>query len=1413
MAAKEPFIKKPEQIDVDRATSVVKKFQESIPKDEKGVELTLKPSSLLRFMPFIGPQLTKQKMMKQKGLKPEDFGEVDLEKEVLKVQETEKEKDLAAEIDRSIKSGAAKAVQAVGTFITSGIDYVFDTNTTKALDKAVNNYINIHGEPETFAGELTELGTQFVLPGTVIFKMVGNAGKLKKIKKLGEYVDKRIGKVKNKYLSSVLQGGKKIVTSNVARYSGQGALSLGISDALLSDPGRQTLFTDKVSEEGKSGRDLAVARFTNKLKFAQEGAIIGGSIPIVGKGLQLGFKYGLYPAGTKAIGVGAKVVNATVINPITKLASLDPVVLPTLARGAQINAKFIGELGTRISLPLASRGKIGPFKDLVKGLPDFNDWRLFTVNSADDLRVALKRIDNFLAKFRSVGQKTGEAYQISAQADQFIKAKARIIEKLLESLEKRAYNVAKSFEGQYNTARTSPASRDKYLDEVLEYLEDKRTLSAVQKELQPTAKQLQDELINIKKTFSDLLPDDNILKPILTKNIKGYLRKSFQTFTNPNYIVQESDPIFKNAQKYAINIIRKNKDYMERASLEGGIEESAKLFVKNILRIGKTNGQDPIQLLNRIGKKLRMDKFIATGEELPDVIRKLLGQENNLQAAVLTTTSQMHSQAVNRLLFDRLGQILEKSGVLFKSKEAAQAAARTDVVRQMGHIDGLGLLNTETSKLYGTTEIIEALTSLKGPLDFLLQADLYKTVLQMKTLTQYGKTVLSPETQTRNFVSAAFFLLNRGLIGGRASVTESIKMVADDIFAAGKMGPEAEKRLLDSIEEGIKYGVLDENIVASELNAVIREIQRGAVSNLNDLASLLEKSKLTKTAGRLYAGGDNVWKWTAYNWYKSFLKDYAKGSTKKMIDWFETIAGRRVDLKNLDGTTKSLDDLIKQASAYYVRNTMPTYSKVPDLIKALRRLPVGNFISFPAEMIRTSANSLNVSLREIASKDPVLRQMGYRGLFGQYVTLGGAGAAAVKIAESATGITEEMMDAYKAHFAPEFYRNARLIPLSANDKGMFKIADLSAFLPYDTVTRPFEAITNQIKNKDQKYQSTLNFTLETVAKATGELLGSFFDTPIFLEPIIDVIYRGGKTRTGSVIYSKTDEIGDRIMKVMEHVIRVNEPGIITSGKKIAIAAEDGFTRGGTSYDMQDLIIGLGTGVKPQNVDIEKSLDFTVSRYSNIRSDVYKGEKFYSTADIYNRGPDVLVSEFVDIQREAFQQQKEIYNAIQAAKKFGLNDYQIKKIFTKRGLGSSAISKLLRGQFVPVNFSESRFEKKIETIKKDQKRKGLTDKQTVNTSFFYPKYELKSVIRNLKYSNLNKPFKYDIPETPEPVSEIPIEQTQQVSQATPQAPPLPQQPQPVLQATTPQIDPTTGLTPTETALLSPSEQAIRQRQRT
>ena len=81
----------------------------------------------------------------------------------------------------------------------------------------------------------------------------------------------------------------------------------------------------------------------------------------------------------------------------------------------------------------------------------------------------------------------------------------------------------------------------------------------------------------------------------------------------------------------------------------------------------------------------------------------------------------------------------------------------------------------------------------------------------------------------------------------------------------------------------------------------------------------------------MYAGGDNVWKWYAYNWYKSFLTDYAGGSLVKCKNGLERLLDKEFDPKTLFEGKRVLEEAIKEASGWYVRNTMPTYSLVPDL--------------------------------------------------------------------------------------------------------------------------------------------------------------------------------------------------------------------------------------------------------------------------------------------------------------------------------------------------------------------------------------------------------------------------------------------------------------------------------------------------
>ena len=1378
---------------------IVKEAEESgyvdLSKDDRKV--VMNPLSFLRFLPG-GTGIQK------------------LEAEGKIKFESDEEIDAAKEIERTLVGGGTKAGSAILSFITAGIDLSGKTNLTKKLDEATNRFLQKHGDPKTLGGEIGEIVTQFGLPGGIVAKITGNVGKLEKIGKLNTLINKTIGKISNKYVRSTVAG-----ATSVARRAGQGGLTIGLTDFAFSSPGRKTLIGEQVDETGKTGRDLAVARLINKIKYAQEGSVIGAGFPIVGKALSLGAKFGLYGYG-KVFDIGGKIANP-IVALTSKALALDKYVLPTLTNAIKTNVNTIGEIGTRILLPVVSVGKVSPLTRIKDGLPEFKQWRSFSVNSTDDLRKTLKRIDNGLSYFRSVGRFSPEQAAVRQEAEKRIVKTARIVEKLLDSIEKRNYDLVKASKSLYDTKTTSPASMDKYLDDILQYIKGQRSLKTLQPELQSSAQRLKGLMDNAKKEFSKLLPDDSVIKPILTKNLQGYMRKSFGVFTNPNYAVDETSTVFKDAVNFMRNIVNKNKDLREYArnvqeaekvSYQEAKDIVAKLQVKDMLRYAKTDNKDPIQILTQISKKkLRSEDVLATGEELPKVIRKLLGEENNLRNTVLQTISNITTSSTNKLMFDRLGEMLVKSGYLFRSREAAEMALKIAPggagIRAVGKLDGLGLLNSKTSELYGSVDMINRLTNLKGPLDTFAQLPIIKNLLQIKAGTQFGKTVLSPATVTRNFTSASMFVLNRGLIGGRASVTESMKMVVDDIFNAGKLGKDAEKRLLDNIEEGIQYGALDENIVASELGAVLRAIRSRSIKDTDQLTAFLEKKGLLNTLGRIYAGGDNVWKWYGYNWYKSYLADYSQKSLPKMKEWFRNIAGREFAEKTLTGRTKNIDDAIKEAASWYVTNTMPTYSKVPRLIQGIRSIPFfGNFVAFPAEMIRTSTNTIAVNLKEIASNDRALREMGYRGLMGQFVTMGGASYGIKKLYSTFTGITEEMMDGYRRYLGPEFQKNSDLVAITKmNDEGEFKAVDLSTFLPYDFVTRGVRGALDLIKEQKNTPKERNRFLLDFVFSPDGffgELLSPFINRAIYFETFSEIV--NNKKKEGGQIYSDLADWPEIFDKTFVHMVKTVEPGIITTGRQAYYAFKEQLTPSGQRYELEDILLGLGTGVKPQNVDLKQNTKYLLSDYKKIRTEAPVGSDMYR----FNRTVDEIKNDFIKQQRFAFTEQQRLFKAFEAMKNLGFDEDLIYDEARQQKLTGRNLDTLLNGEFKPLKYSKPRFERKIEDTEKQAER-AKRSLLSINEDALFPEDELDDIMDTLEDADLNKIFPFDAPiETP-PSKVIPVT-PKKVSQAPITTPPLPEQPQAVAVSPSPSSTLNNGLTQSEMALLSPSEQAIRLKQR-
>ena len=1303
--------------------------------------------------------------------------------------------DTFEDLEKGFYSGAQKLGYAIGDLVTSGIDLTVgrigdNTNLNEKLTEVYEE--NKLKEPESLLGKVSEVLTQYGVPGSAGFKITNRLRKLSTARKA-------------RAASAAIIGS---TATNIASKSGSMATAFGITDFLATEPGRGNIVLKEQNTEGLSGTDLAAARFKNRLRFGAEGAAIGAGFSLLGKPASIGLKYGLF----KPLGVGMKGVGK-VVGGAAWLLSKDPVVIPTIAKKLQQGTAYSLE---KIISPVLV-GKL-PFKTQ---LPDFDKWRMFSVNSNDPLKARLKGLDNVLSWFRSVGKNTNQQFTLSSRAAREIKAKSRTIEKYLESLEKKSYDLATGFKNQYNTKQTSPSSQQQYLNQVLDYLKGRIRLNQLPDTLQEGSKNLNKEMFKIKKTFGEMLPESE-LKNYLLKNVSTYMRKSFAIFTDPTY--KPDKKVFDGAVDFMSGLIKNNRD-LRRAALDesahAGFKPEAKIkkfgesLVKKILFEGKQNNSDPLELLKRIGKKnLRLRDVVRTGDELPDAIRKLLGEENNLKAAVMTTTSHAITQATNKKLFDRVAALGVKEGWLFKDEARANARGILDA-EKIKHVPGLGFLGSRLDKLYGSRQVAEAMRGTPGKLDGAIQNGAYRAILQIKVATQFGKTVLSPATQVRNVTSASLFPLANGHIGGGASVTEAFKMTLDDIFGAGKILDE--KVLIDKIEDKIRRGVLDENIVASELGAVLKDIKKGSVNSLDGLYNKLTNGKFMKGATRVYAGGDNMWKWFGDEYVQSQMRTTYK-DLNAIKKWFPEIQGQEYIARDLfSNKLKTYDDAIKEAASWYIRNTYPTYSKVPDVIKAIRKLPFGNFVSFPAEMMRTSFNIMNIGMKEIGSSNAALRQIGYRRMIGAYTVLGGASTAALNIASELTGVTLEELDAYKESFAASWNKNSVLLPMNKWVKGKGKAINFSYFSPYDVVQKPFEAFAATWNKGKMTNQEIDDMTIDLFANTSGELLNSFVSEPIGYERVLDVIPRGkfgrgGTKKSGGVVYSDTDAVTDKMTKSFAHILTGLEPGVVSTGKKIIGGIEGDVRKGGEPYNLQDEALALFSGIRIINVDIPKSMQYKITEFARDKRSVTTAENFYSLKNAMDRGPDVLANEFRQIQDESFRVQQDFYITLQNALKSGLTKQDLRRIMKDRGLGTREMNMVLRGKMEPFKFSESRFRKRV----KDAKR--AYPNENVNSSFFFPRKDFIKVMREYRNKSL-KPIEPEVQENKVEETEGPSIMNRiknmfptGITGQQSQVPPLPDTPQPTVQMASAATakNPITNLTRTEEALLSPTDKVIARR---
>ncbi len=125
------------------------------------------------------------------------------------------------------------------------------------------------------------------------------------------------------------------------------------------------------------------------------------------------------------------------------------------------------------------------------------------------------------------------------------------------------------------------------------------------------------------------------------------------------------------------------------------MNQYAEAAIRTMIKDYKAFQGDPIQYFNMISKNLlRSDKLMLTGEELPAVFRKLLGEEKNIRAEVLQTIVDLVSQVGNKKIYDEIAQIGLKNGWLNRTKGTPETR-----LQKVGQLPGMGYLKSDNSNL------------------------------------------------------------------------------------------------------------------------------------------------------------------------------------------------------------------------------------------------------------------------------------------------------------------------------------------------------------------------------------------------------------------------------------------------------------------------------------------------------------------------------------------------------------------------------------------------------------------------------------------------------------------------------------------------------------------------------------------
>lgn len=1235
----------------------------------------------------------------------------------LATDEPEDEVSTFSDIAQGVGAGFIGVPQGIAETVAAGVDLALDTNSSRAVTdgfESVKNYLGL--TPETVAGETAEALTLF---GSALIPVIGVLGRASSVARGASVLPATSSRAKLADAIGKSQAGKTLLGSSNAftaraKLAATTSLTGGAVEMLVAPDGTHTLadafdiLPDALETEvdsGLQGRDEAGRRMRNKLRMFVEGSAIGATFET------------LFP----------------VLGVTTRAISMAPGV-PATARAVSGGFDYLGRKASS-----AFGGKVGKYFSSTGETNKSIFEDLTTIDNVTDQQA--RKAADLLASFDKETRKVVSGQKLFGKGKEGVQKSyddlLTFLEGDLKALDQYGKNVV--------SAGTKMRSQiDELTDLSIKELEDSVAAGTVNQKLaDATIEEMRHNRGSyVRRLYEGAFSDETVAITDIMK--KPAYQQSVDQIAG---LMQKADSSLTKEDAVSAAQLEVNKFFV-KTGLDEGLNPDVAL---NIMKKAATKGRQEVTevplynlseslFLKRSGFLNKSPSFRKLLNEVRDPQELFLRTVTDLSKFTTTNKFFREFSQANRKSYDETIEALNQgqkplvvSGENISPKSVAHRTLTDAGYVRLGErkpITGKKAGETIFSGQYGDLSgeyvPIELKSALTAPSRGAgLANELLAISLQAKGLSQMSKTVLNPLSQVRNFLSGVFMAGANGNLPRTAELGEAFNAVFKKVNALSDTESDKFYTMIGDL------GLVDENLAVNEMKLLLRETQGMKSEKVaTSLNSLIEKVPLVKPLQKIYSDTDTYWKTVG------FLGEKAKFSAalrKAGLDP-DNLGDAAADLVSAGLAPRSTDltgkyGFLDVFASDIVKETMPIYSRVPEVIKSIRRIPIaGNFVAFPAEVMRNTTNIVQRSTKEMGftavSKDAQgnlisnirglnvdqaralereIRAIGANRLTSYIGSAFVVPTAIAKASYAATGVTEEDVQAMKP-LLPFYMEGNQLMSLGKPKDGKWEHADLSYMMPYDFALAPARRALEVYSQKGSIGASEASQITAALWSGFSSFMEPFASESLIAERVQDALPqdyfgRGGETATGSPIWEDANDTGTKIGNSFRHILGGFTPGGIEmivkptargfESGRLASSISGDPTRTGREYNVHEEVFSATTGVRKLELDAPKSLSFRGYEFTELRSQSMSN--FTRVAKANNSTNEDVIKAYLSANEDAFRAQRQMLGFINAAKAAGLDRQQI-IIALKRdsNLADAEIGYLLKGEFKPVTLSDKVF---------------------------------------------------------------------------------------------------------------------------